>query len=297
VLVLGAMTLAAHGAMPSPNRAERGERFVPRPEFARFLALGFDSIVSDYYWLQAVQIVGSARVNPGRHGPVLGRLVDVATTVNPWVGHPYRFAAIWLTESEASVRKANRLLERGIAYHPLDWRNRFYLGFNQFFYLDENEAAVEALQGAIDLEGAPSYLRRLVARLRAGTGGLETAAMFLEELLRNTSDPYAQADYEKALDEVRTERRARALDAARAEYRRRTGRDIEAIEDLTRGPKRVLRAIPEEPHGWEWVIDPETDRIVSSYYGHRYELHFHATDAARRKAWLEKRQEESEERE
>ena len=49
---------------------------------------------------------------------LIGRLIDVVTTLDPWVGHPYRFAALWMTDDESAVRKANELLERGIAHHP-----------------------------------------------------------------------------------------------------------------------------------------------------------------------------------
>ncbi len=273
-LILAACTLLAQQALPSVSAQPRDERFLPRPEVARAASLGFEALAADLYWLQAVQIVGDAKSPPHEHAPLLGGLVDAATRLNPWVDHPYRFAAIWLTETPEQVRQANELLERGIAYHPRDWRNRFYLGFNHFFYLSDTARAAELLEGAAQLEGAPRYLSRLVARLRAEGGGLDAAALLLAELLGSTEDPYARAEYEKALDEVETERRAGFLDASRAEYQRRFGHDIEAIEDLVRGPQPVLRELPPELHGWEWVLDPGSGRIVSSYYGRRYELHF-----------------------
>jgi hypothetical protein len=274
-------TFAAHRAMPTAGRLGDDERFVPRPALARALAFGFETVVADFHWLQAVQIVGGTKGHPSRQAPMLGRLVDVATTLDPWVDHPYRFAAIWLTDSVESVQLANRLLRRGVSYHPRDWRNRFYLGFNHFFYLSENEAAAEALAGAIEVGGTPRYLQRLVARLRADTQGLGTAELFLRKLVQETEDPYARAEYEKALDEIETERRARKLDAARQEFLRRHGRDLERVEDLVRGPDPVLRKLPKEIHGWEWVIDPETNRIVSSWYGARYELRFQGSDPVR----------------
>ena len=88
------------------------------------------------------------------------------------------------------------------------------------------------------------------------------------------ADEYARAEYLKSLDEVDTERRARILDRAREEYRRRNGRDIERVENLLAGPEPVLRELPAELHGWEWTIDAESGRIVSSFYGKRYEVHF-----------------------
>lgn len=253
--------------------------FVPDPAFARLAALGFEALLADYYWMRAVQIVGSPAGPVGRSHQI-GGLIDVVTTLDPWVGHPYRFAALWMTDDAEAVRKANALLERGIAHHPDDWLNRFHLGFNLFFYFGESAAAAEALEPAVGMRGAPRYLGRLVARLRSDAGGgeIEAAAAFLNELLRRTEDPYKRAEYEKALDEIEAERRARVLDAARLEFARRHGRDIRSVEELVTGPKPVLRALPAEPHGWEWVLEPESGQVVSSYVGHRYSVRIDGTN-------------------
>ncbi|MEE9609245.1 MAG: hypothetical protein V3U03_16010, partial [Myxococcota bacterium] len=278
----------SHAHMNTAPRIDQGEMFVPRPEAARLWALGFDAVVSDYYWIRALQVVGGAARHTEAHTSLLARLSDVVTGLNPWVDHPYRFAAVWLTDNAANVRSANRLLERGIAHHPLDWRNRYHLGFNHFFYLEENLRAAEALETAVPLEGAPPYLAALVARLRADRAGLETAAGFLQDLARRAPSEYVRAGYLKVLDEVETERRARQLDAARAEYRRRHGRDIAALRELLEGPQPLLRGLPAaHPHldGFEWVLDPKTGEIVSSFYRSRYELHVHPLDAARRERW------------
>ena len=120
--MLIAATASVHSFMPATSRAERGDAFIPMPGVAKVAALGFDAVVADFYWLWAVQIVG--RSDPSMHSLEIGRLIDVVTTLNPWVDHPYRFAAVWLIEDEESVRTANRLLKRGIEHHPQDWRNR-----------------------------------------------------------------------------------------------------------------------------------------------------------------------------
>ena len=56
-LALAAVTLAAHRAMPPARPADPEGRFVPRPEVARLLAFGFEPVLADFHWLQAVQIV------------------------------------------------------------------------------------------------------------------------------------------------------------------------------------------------------------------------------------------------
>lgn len=254
-----------HAQMPVAPRASSGELFVPRPEVARATALGFDAVLADYYWLQAVQTVGGS-AHPSERGPLLGSLIDVVTTLDPWVDHPYRFAAVWMTDSPQSVRKANELLSRGIEHHPDDWRNHFYLGFNHFMYLGEPTEAADALERAIALPDSPRYLKRLVARLRSAGGELDVAETFLTQILMDEADPFGRAQLEQALDEIATERRARVLDKARDVYRERFERDIEVVEDLY----AVMRRLPEEPHGWEWELG-EDGRIVSTYLGHRYE--------------------------
>jgi Tfp pilus assembly protein PilN len=274
--------------MNTATRIDQGRLFVPEPEHARLSSLGFDSVVADYYWLQALQLVGGERGDTRKHAPLIVELIDVVTSLDPWVGHPYRFAAVWLTDSEESVRAANRLLERGIAHHPLDWRNRYHLGFNHFFYLEENFRAADVLEEALPLEGVPNYLGALTARLRLSHGGLEMAAGFLAELARTAQDEYAKAEYLKALDEIETERRARYLDAAREEYWRRHGKDIESVEDLRRGPEAILQQLPAAHPQFdfsEWVLDETSGQIVSSYYGTRYELHSTPRDTERRERW------------
>ena len=297
MLALAMSTTAwAHAQLPHSTRAESDEMFVPSPQTVRLLNFGFDALMSDSYWLQAIQIVGGTDVLEPSDADQLGQLVDVVTTLNPHVGHPYRFAAIWLTHDERQVREGIRLLERSIEYHPEDWRNYFYIGFNHFFYLAEFEEAARVLEQAIHLPGRPAYLPRLVARLKSQHGDIDVAEVFLRELLRSTEDEDTRAKLEAALDEIEIEYKARHLDKARAAYRERMGRDLEQIEDLVRGPGRVLERLPSpEPDGMPaeyrrgsvWRIDSKTGEIVSSYLGKRYEVHFSGTDRKRIEAFHE----------
>lgn len=273
---LGA-TLAAQARLPAPPSADlRGDPLVPRPQAARVAALGFESLLADYFWLRAVQLVGGEAENPDRHARAIGRYAEAVTTLDPWVDHPYRFAALWMSDDPEGVHQANRLLERGIAYHPRDWRNRFYLSFNYLFHLGDTEAAARELEPALGLEGAPLYLGRLLAKLRSAGGDLDAAAAYLQALLDQDQehDQWRRAAYEEALVEIETERRARQLDEARARFAAQNGFDIGRVEDLAWGPHAVLWTLPAEPNGAGWAIDAASGRIVSTHYHRRYQVHF-----------------------
>ena len=80
---------------------------------------------------------------------------------------------------------------------------------------------------------------------------------------------------------IEIEQKARFLDRARDAYRALSGQDLARVEDLVRGPFRVLERLPDpEPdaipaslrRGSAWQI--RGDRIVSSYVGTRYEVHY-----------------------
>lgn len=293
-LVAAAAALGVHSQIAVPRRADLGEPFVPRPGVARLSSVGFHTLMADFYWLRAVQVVGSA-LHPEHHGTVLGRYVDVVTTLDPWVGHPYRFAAVWLIGSEEDVRHANRLLRRSFPYHPDEWRNRFYLGFNLFYYLEEPMEASVWLERAARLEGSPPYLGALAARLRAGKGGLDVAEALVREMLQDADDPSRREAYEEVLEEIATERIARRLDAARKRYRERYGRDIQEVEDLVRGEDPVLSRLPPEPHGEGWVLDEESGEIVSAHYDRRYRPTYDPEERAARDGWrVDKNRDEEE---
>lgn len=289
VLIVAALCTGwTHSKLPNTTQADLGEDFVPRPEVAQVASFGFDALMADYYWLQAVQVVGGGGVVDLEAASHLGRLIDVVTTVNPHVGHPYRFAAVWMTLSADQVREGNRLLRRSIEYHPDVWQNRFYLGFNHFFYLGEYPEAAEALEAAMALPGAPAYLPRLVARLKSQTGDIGIAEVFLRQILETTTDEAAVAKIHGALDEIEIEYKARHLDQARAAYQQASGGDIESVMDLIKGEHRMLEVLPSpEPseipeslkRGSVWELDEKTGQIVSSYLGNRYEVHYSGVES------------------
>ena len=53
-------TFAVHRTMPATLPAERDEVFLPKPQVAKVAALGFESVLSDYYWIQAMYKVGGS---------------------------------------------------------------------------------------------------------------------------------------------------------------------------------------------------------------------------------------------
>ncbi|OYT70998.1 MAG: hypothetical protein CFK52_09295 [Chloracidobacterium sp. CP2_5A] len=108
------------------NRAVEETLYVRSGETARRLSLGFDGVVSDLYWIRAVQYFGR-KLTGGLTGdgaadfsrlskddlPILAPMLDIATTVDPNFVAAYRTGAIFLAEFDYDAALA--LLRKGIA--------------------------------------------------------------------------------------------------------------------------------------------------------------------------------------
>ena len=93
VLALAVTTTGfAHARMDTASHLEESELWIPDPDRASFSTFGFDALLSDYYWLMTIQLVGGERGRTEQHASLIGRLIDNVTTLDPWVDHPYRFA-------------------------------------------------------------------------------------------------------------------------------------------------------------------------------------------------------------
>ena len=164
-----AVTAGVHSRMDTSRAVER-RLFVPEPRARAALE---PRLRHRRRRLLLAPGAAARRRRTGRHRPARRadrRLIDVVTTLDPWVGHPYRFAAVWLTDSEARCAPPTACSSAASPTHPRDWRNRYHLGFNHFFYLEDEAARGRGLRGgARACEALPHYLGALVAQAAART--------------------------------------------------------------------------------------------------------------------------------
>src|SRR5688572_2310025 len=74
---------------------------VRSPEALRRMALEFDAVAADVYWIRAIQHYGGQRLAPHgapRNYERLYPLLDMTTSLDPYFGIAYRFGAIFLSE-------------------------------------------------------------------------------------------------------------------------------------------------------------------------------------------------------
>jgi hypothetical protein len=196
LLSLAALAVAAQlvrDARYPRDPAAESVLYVPSGAVLDRLALSYDALVADVYWIRALQHFGGTRRDPARRKDyaLLYPLLDIATTLDPYFNIAYRFGAIFLSESPPGgpgrPDLAVKLLEKGIAARPGEWRYMQDAGFVYYWWVRDYRKAAEWFERGAAVEGAPFFLRSLAATTLA-EGGDRASSRALWTALRDSSD-------------------------------------------------------------------------------------------------------------
>jgi hypothetical protein len=230
--------------------------FVMPASILRITSLEFHGLASDFLFLKSLIFLGSTferkeepRVKPWEW-EWLYHVLDASADLDPYFFDPYYLGNANLTWGGGLIKEANALLEKGSRYRSWDFLLPFYIGFNNFYFLDDNNKASEFLMEAARRPGASSVYAALAAKLAYKERRTENAIAFQEYILEHTEDSRLRTEYETRLNTLRG---LLDLEKAVAEYKRRFGRYPGKIEDLI--IKHVIDKLPPEPYGGNYYID------------------------------------------
>lgn len=234
--------------------------YLQSPDVARRLALSYDLLAADVYWIRALQVFGSARkeTEQDRNYELLYPMLDMATGLDPHFNIAYRFGAIFLSQPKPAgpgrPDLAVTLLQKGLRADPAKWQYMQDIGFVHFWALQDFKGAAEWFERGSRIPGAAWFLKPLAATTLA-QGGHRSASRTLFRALAESGES----------DWIRTDasRRLRQLDAMDAldelrrivgVYRARGGATPVSWDHLVRAG--YLRAIPTDPDGFVYALGP-----------------------------------------
>ncbi len=237
-------------------RREEGTGFVIPSAVAKVVTLEFKGLLSDVLFSRAMTYYGGKlmrKENTSDHEwNWMYKNMDVATDLDPYFLDPYYFGAMTLAWEANKVQEANALLEKALRYRTWDWTIPFYLGFNHFYFLQDNVRASEYLMDASKKPGAITVLASLAAKLAYRERQTENAITFLQEILKKTDNEALKKQYETRLHAMNS---TLYLERAVADYRNRFHKTPSSIDELTR--QGILRTIPNDPYGGTFYLDSQ----------------------------------------
>ena len=251
-----------------PYVPESGVMWIRSGPLAKRLALSFDNLVADAYWIRAVVYFGGQRRSEGAHRNFdqLYPLLDLVTSLDPHFRVAYRFGSIFVAEpppgGPGRADLAIQLLRKGLDNDPLRWEYAEDIGFVYYWWLGDYVKAAEWFKRGSEIPGGAEWLAPLAA-VTLAEGGSRESSRRLWMQLRDTTD----------MEWIRTsaDRRLQQLDA------------MDAIDELNRNTQQFIarrgrppvnwrelalemrwRGLPLDPTGTQYALDPATGRVSLS---------------------------------
>jgi tetratricopeptide (TPR) repeat protein len=173
-------------------------------------SLGFEGLLADWYWMQSLQYLGDKIVK----NPEANISLDNLNSLNPRLLYPYldnattldsRFMSVY--EFGATVlpaidkEKAIKLLEKGIADNPNEWKLYQHLGYI-YWRLGNFEKASETYAVGAKIQNAPIFMRMMAGKTKSEGGSRETARVIYRQMFDEAEDEQVKKTAELRLLEI-----------------------------------------------------------------------------------------------
>jgi tetratricopeptide (TPR) repeat protein len=246
----------------------QGVLWVRSGGLAKRLALSYDNLVADIYWMRAVVHFGGQRLKSEdqRAYEQLYPLLDLVTSLDPKFNVAYRFGAIFLAEARPGGAGrpdlAIQLLQKGIAANPRRWEYAQDIGFVYYFWIRDFDRAAEWFKRAGEIDGAAEWLPLVAATTLAEGGNRASSRTLWTELHNTTEISWIRTAAERRLQQLDAMDAIDELNLATSRFVARMGRapthwgEVAALERW--------RALPTDPTGMLYALDQETGRVSLS---------------------------------
>jgi hypothetical protein len=259
-----ATQVAVEGRVQRPAMMP-GVHWIQSPGLMRRLAVGFNAIWADIYWIRAVQYYGSTSLSTDekKNFDQLYPLLDITTSLDPYFNIAYRFGSILLSEGypngPGNTEQAIMLLEKGIRESPDKWQYYHDAGFVEYWWRRDSRAAADWFSRGATRPGAPNWLQPLAASVLAEGGERDASREMWTQLARSGEHEWIRKAAERGLMQLDAESHIEILEKVVHKFYDMYGRFPQAWWELTR--IKMLNYFPVDPTGEVYSLDPVTGSV------------------------------------
>lgn len=219
------------------------------PNILKAMAGEFRGMVANYLFLEAASFIGSNQKGTPEDWNAVALLLDQSSVLDPYFRPTYRLTQSTLPWEPQKVEEALVILERSKKNLPWDWVPGFFIGFDYFYFLKNNQIASEKLMEASEVPKAPVALASWGARLASKSGHTATAIEFLTAVLEKTDDEKTRETIKKRIQALQG---VLQLQTAVDQFRNTYGRLPATLDELI--AKTVISAFPVNPYNRPYVL-------------------------------------------
>lgn len=251
---------------PAPSISSR-LLYVRSPEAMKRLALSYDGLLADLYWIRAVQHYGGTRLStdPGKKYDLLYPLLDLTTSLDPRFNVAYQFGAMFLSEEfpagPGRPDQAIGLLEKGLRAQPDRWEFAQAVGFVYYWAVNDYVRAADWFRRASEMPGAPIWMAPLAAVTLTQGGSRDASRRMWRQFLATAEDEWFQREATRRLQQLDAMDLRDQLRQVVAAYRDRAGAAPSSWRQLMAAG--YLRGVPIDPAGVPYQL-ADGDVILAS---------------------------------
>lgn len=256
--VVGLQVVHERRGGPPSARAE-DFLYVRSPETMRRLALSYDSLLADVYWIRSVQYYGGTRLSTdtNRRYDLLYPLLDLATSLDPRFNIAYFYGSSFLAEpppgGPGRPDLAVALLEKGLRAQPDKWEFAQWIGFVHYWWRQDYNEAAEWFARAARFPNAPIWMAPLAASTLAQGGSRESSRLLWGEIARTAEDEWFRNDARRQLEKLDALDQIDQLRSMVDRFRQRQGAMPADWADLRAAG--YLSGVPVDPAGTPYRLD------------------------------------------
>lgn len=235
------------------------------------LSLGYKEIIADIYWLRALQYFGGKKLQEQKP-EFLFHYFDIITDLDPRFVNAYRYGGTFLAENPpfglGEYELGMSLLDKGRMNNPDNFRLPLEQGFIAYLGYKNYEKASELFKEASEKPGlsdirAASF--RGMAASALAKGGNRELSREIWKTIYETSPIETRRNFALLnLKELETMDKEDILTEALRRYLNKHNEFPKGIEDLKGAG--IIKKIPEEPFGGEFVIIEKPKEVKSSTF-------------------------------
>lgn len=227
----------------SKNKGYKSNSFNIPPLALKIIAGEFKGLFADYALIEAASIVGQAEKITEDQWDTIEHLYKQTIALDPYFEQSCYLIQGTLPWLAKRYEPTFALLNECKNHRYWDWHPGFFIGFDYFFFLKDNNKASEYLMGASTVYNAPPPLVTFAARLAQESGNNKTAIAFIELMLPKENDPDKR---ELLLKRLETHKAVDSIETAIQAYRQKVGRNPETLNALVE--EGYMTNLPSNPN-------------------------------------------------
>ncbi|MCB2183204.1 MAG: hypothetical protein KQH63_14320 [Desulfobulbaceae bacterium] len=217
------------------------------------LSLEFKGVTADFLLFKFMTFIGG-RIQElpnftDLHWDYLEDTLDIITDLDPYYFDAYQYSQIFLAWDAGRPESANRLLEKAMENVPDNYRFPYYIGFNYYYFIKDNQKASEYFMKASKLPDSPYWLASWAARLSVFSFEHRAGIMFLEDMISQTRDERIKKYFQKRLTALQI---LSYLENKVDAYKEQYGKMPASLDDLV--SSGIIKEIPEDPYGGKFIL-------------------------------------------